>query len=552
MPFREVAVFEIKEVLRLWLRGEGYRSIGRLVRIDRRTARGYIEAAEAAGLVRDGDEEQITDVLLAVVVEAVRPARPRGHGGAWEALVPHQAQITTWVDPDGDDLTLVKVHDLLARRGVLVPYRTLHRFAVQRCGFGRAERTTVRLADPEPGSECQIDFGRMGLLFDPGSGRRRVVHALVVTACCSRHCLVWLTFHQTTEAVIAGLEAAWVFFGGVFRVVIPDNMSPIVDDADPLNPRFNQAFVEYAQARGFVIDTARVRHPRDKARVERGVPYVRRSFFAGEDFRDLLDAQARAERWCVEVAGLRVHGTTQRRPAEVFATEEAHLLLPAPGEPYDLPVYARPKVHRDHHIEVARALYSVPGNLIGRHVEVRADRALVRVSYRGQVVKVHPRLEPGRRVTDPADLPSEKTAYALRDIEHLRRLARSHGDAIGVYATALLDNPLPWTKMRQVYRLLGLVRRYGEARVEDACRRALEAEAIDVGLIGRMLERAVEPQAPLPGMGTVVSARFARDDAHFAVAGRERPHSSIDPACDRGIEANTAAGSGADVAEEAR
>jgi hypothetical protein len=172
----------------------------------------------------------------------------------------------------------------------------------------------------------------------------------------------------------------------------------------------------------------------------------------------------------------------------------------------------------------------------------------VRVSYRGQVVKVHPRLEPGRRATDPADLPSEKTAYALRDIEHLRRLAAGHGEAIGIYASALLDNPLPWTKMRQVYRLLGLVRRYGEARVEDACRRALEAEAVDVGLIGRMLERAVEPQAPLPGM--VVSARFARDDAHFAVQGRDCPHSGIDPPGDRGTDATTAAASSADVAEE--
>lgn len=271
MAFREVPVFEIKEVLRLWLRGEGYRAIERLARLDRRTARGYIEAAQAAGLVRDQGEDQLTDELIGAVVETVRPARPRGHGRAWEALVAHEARITVWLDPDGDDLTLTKVHDLLARRAVVVPYRTLHRFAVERCGFAKA-RTTVRLADPEPGRECQIDFGKMGLLFDPARGRRRVVHALVVTACCSRHCFVWLTFHQTTEAVIAGLEAAWRFFGGVFPVVIPDNMSPIVDKAHATEPRFNQAFVEYAQARGFVIDATRVGKPKDKARVERGVP----------------------------------------------------------------------------------------------------------------------------------------------------------------------------------------------------------------------------------------------------------------------------------------
>jgi len=120
--------------------------------------------------------------------------------------------------------------------------------------------------------------------------------------------------------------------------------------------------------------------------------------------------------------------------------------------------YATAKVHRDHHIEVAKALYSVPGDLIGVQVQVRADRALVRIYARGQLVKVHPRQPPGRRVTDPQDLPAERTAYALRDLDQLQRIAAGHGPAIGVHAAALLDHPLPWTKMRQVYALLGLVK----------------------------------------------------------------------------------------------
>jgi hypothetical protein len=188
-----------------------------------------------------------------------------------------------------------------------------------------------------------------------------------------------LTFQQTTEAVIAGCEAAWALFGGVFKTLIPDNMSAIVDGADPLEPRLNQTFVEYAQARGFVIDPARVRSPQDKPRVERQVQFVRGSFFAGETFVDLADAQRRAETWCRQRAGLRVHGTTQQRPAEVFAAEEAPRLLPAPATIYDVPIYATAKVQRDHHIEVARSLYSIPGALIGARVEVRADRTLVSV-----------------------------------------------------------------------------------------------------------------------------------------------------------------------------
>ncbi|MGH8934380.1 MAG: IS21 family transposase [Egibacteraceae bacterium] len=396
MVFREVSVTEIREVLRLWLRGEGLRSIAELCSPDRKTVRRYVQAAEAAGLKRDGGEAQLTDELLGVVVEAVRPVRPRGRGGAWERCVAERDRIKAWLD---EGVAVVKIGDLLARRGVRVPERTLHRFCVEEFGY-RRQATTVRVNDGEPGGEVQVDFARMGLIADP-SGRRRVVHALIFTAVFSRHLFVWLTHRQTLEDVIAGCDAAWAFFGGVFHVLVPDNLSPVVAQADATAPRFTDAFIEYAQARGFVIDPARVRRPQDKPRVERAVQYVRGSFFAGEDFRDLDDAQRRVERWCRQVAGTRIHGTIQARPLEVFRDCEQALLLPAPSGPYDLPVYRRAKVHRDHHIEVARALYSVPGGLIGQVVDVRADSALVRISHRGQVVKVHPRMPAGRRSTDP-------------------------------------------------------------------------------------------------------------------------------------------------------
>ena len=297
-------------------------------------------------------------------------------------------------------------------------------------------------------------------------------------------------------------------------------MSAIVDGADPLAPRLNQGFVEYAQARGFKIDPARVRSPQDKPRVERQVQFVRGSFFAGETFIDLADAQRRAEEWCAHRAGLRVHGTTQQRPSEVFAIEERPVLLPAPSGVYDVPIYTTAKVHRDHHIEVARSLYSVPGSLIGTRVEVRADTTLVRIFHRGQLVKVHPRQQPGHRVTDAEDLPSAKTVYAMRDLDRLQRMAADHGDSVGRFAAALLGHPLPWTKMRQVYALLGLVKRWGAARVDAACASAIEHEAINVGLIGRMLERGTETKTIEPvATRTALAGRFARDAKHFAVKG---------------------------------
>jgi Integrase core domain len=520
MSFREVQVHEIREVLRLWLRGEGFRGIERLAVVDRKTARRYVGAAGECGLVRDGNEAQLTDELIGQVCERVRPHRPDGHGEGWALLEAHHDELKRWLVDQ--HLNVRKAHDLLTRRGVHVPERTLHRYALEVLGVGRSSRrSTVPVADCEPGSECQVDFGKMGLVPDPVSGRNRVCWALIFTAVYSRHQFVWLSFRQTTEVVIEGCEAAWRFFGGVFKVLIPDNMGAIVDKADPLEPRINAAFMEYAQSRGFVIDPCRVRKPTDKPRVERVVAFTRGSMFAGEAFVDRDHAQRHAEGWCRGRAGLRMHGTTQCPPAQLFALEEQPHLLPAPTEPYDLPIYAKAKVHRDHHIEVAKALYSVPGeHLLGQRVDARADRQLVRVWFRGELVKVHPRKPPGGRSTDPADLPAEKTVYAMRDIEHLERLAASHGTAIGDYAAAVLDSPLPWTRMRQAYALLGLVKRFGADRVEAACAKALDAEAISVPLIGRMLARATEANAPdaPPGPAAAAPARFARDPSDFATA----------------------------------
>jgi uncharacterized protein (DUF58 family) len=124
-------------------------------------------------------------------------------------------------------------------------------------------------------------------------------------------------------------------------------------------------------------------------------------------------------------------------------------------------------------------------------------------------------------MTDPADLPAEKTAYAKRDVASLAAAARRHGDAVGVYADRLLDTDLPWTRMRQVYRLLGLVRRYGPGPVDTACQRALDLEVVNMTKIASMLEKATEntPQPPRPA--AAATARFARDPAEYRPAGTQ-------------------------------
>ena len=167
------------------------RQVAALAGVDRKTARRYVAAAVEAGLARDGGLGQLSDELVGQVAQVVRPVRPGGHGQAWGQLEACQEQISKQVK---QGLSVVKIGVLLERQGIVVPYRTLHRFCVERCGFGPTA-STVRVADGEPGAECQLDFGYLGLLADPVTGRQRKVHALIFTACYSRHMFVWLFLH---------------------------------------------------------------------------------------------------------------------------------------------------------------------------------------------------------------------------------------------------------------------------------------------------------------------------------------------------------------------
>lgn len=218
--------------------------------------------------------------------------------------------------------------------------------------------------------------------------------------------------------------------------------------------------------------------------------------------------------WCAERAGMRVHGTLQARPREVFHEFEAAALLPVP-DAYDVPIFRDVKVHRDFHVEVGKALYSVPGAYLGHQLQVRADRDLVKLYHRGRLVKTHPRQPAGGRSTDRDDLPEEKAGYALRDLTRLINTCAGHGSNIGIYAERLLDDPLPWTRMRAVYRLLGLVRRYGATPVDTACSRALDLDVVSVTKIASMLDKATEETLPLLPTGTTPAGRFARQPAEF-------------------------------------
>jgi transposase len=510
MPYREVTMIEVKEVLRLWLAGVAKKRIAARLGLDPKTVRRYVKAALAAGIHGDAT---LTDERLVVLMAALHASPGRSHGESWSACQGQRDWIERLLK---DRVRLSKIRRLLQRRGVRVPYPTLHRYAVAELGFGRTA-ATIPVADCGPGEELQLDTGWMTLLTPDATGKRRRIRAWIFTPVLSRYRFVYPCFAESTASAIEACEAAWAFYGGVFHTVLPDNTKAIVEQADALEPRINRAFLEYAQARGFHLDPTRVRRPRDKARVERAVASTRDDCFAGETLRDLDHAREHARHWCEHEYGMRRHTRTARMPREHFEAEERAALRPAPSAPYDVPLWADPKVARDQYAQVARALYSLPTRWVGTRLRARADSVTVRF-YRGsELVKTHPRQRPGGRATDPNDFPADKSACARRDVAFIERQAARHGRAIGRFAHALLEGPLPWTRMRRVYALIGLAKRYGDERVEAACVIALAAEMLDVRRLERMLQQAAPPAAPAPPGRVIALARYLRSPRQYAL-----------------------------------
>ena len=297
MSYREISMLEIKEVLRRKEAGDSARKIAREMGSDRKTVSRYLAAIQAAGI---GDAQVVDDAVLAALAHAVQQRPDVAPSPEGTKLQAQRAQLQAWL-AQKPPLRLVRVHELLARQGVTVGYTTLRRFVQRELGW-KQRPATVLLADTPPGQEAQADFGQMGLVTD-AQGRRRKLHVLVLTLSYSRYQFIYPTFEQTTQMVCEALDAGWRFFDGVVQRLVPDNASSMVLRASPTEPQLNRVFREYAEARGLLIDPARVRKPQDKGRVENQVAYIRRALVCRRAIPRRARGDSPARRGLVQTSG---------------------------------------------------------------------------------------------------------------------------------------------------------------------------------------------------------------------------------------------------------
>lgn len=377
----------------------------------------------------------------------------------------------------------------LVDSGFAAGYQSVRRF-VRKLQAGAAPEARV-VIQTEPGEECQVDYGEGPMVRDPHTGKYRRTRLFVLTLGCSRKSVRLLVFRSSARTWAELHEKAFRRLGGSTKVVVLDNLKEGVLTPDIYDPSMNPLYRDVMAHYGAVALPCRVRDPDRKGKVEAGVAHAQKTPLKGLRFETLEEAQTYLDRWEERWADTRIHGTMKRQVAAMFAEERPHLLL-LPIEPFRYYQYGERTVHLDGCVEVEAAYYGAPPGWIGRRVQVQWDARHVRLidPRDGQLLREHLRhARGGRRIKDE-DRP-KNTPLSTQQL--LARADRT-GAQIGAVCRGMHQSDGE-AAVRRILGMLSLVKKYGNATVEDACAAALEMGAGHYRFVRRYLER--RPAAPL-------------------------------------------------------
>ena len=389
------------------------------------------------------------------------------------------------------DLSAQRIYqDLVAEHGFAGSYYCVRRF-VRR--LEEAHDLPFRRIECDPGDEAQVDFGT-GAPLVGADGKRRKTHVFRIVLSHSRKAFSEAVARQTTDDFLRCLEDAFRHFGGVPRRLVLDNLKAAVSRADWFDPDLNPKVRSFGEHYGTVFMPTRPYTPRHKGKVERGVDYVQENALKGRRFTSLEEENRYLRVWELAVADTRVHGTTRRHVGTHFEEVERAALLPLPAEPFPSFREARRTVHRDGHIEVERAYYSVPPEDLARQVWVRWDARMVRVfNDRMEPLAVHVKHEPGRFSTQAPHIAAEKINGVERGAAwHLARVRR-----LGPQSTRWAEAVLAVRGVEAVRVLIGLLSladRHPAATLERACAIASSYGAYHLRTIRALIARDAAEQ----------------------------------------------------------
>jgi transposase len=455
-------MFQYRQVLVRLRQGDRDRDIARARLMGRRKAaqlravaahRGWLDPAVALP-----EDSEIAQAL----------ATAKRASSTISSLEPYREIVARWVE---QRVNGVAIHAALKREhGYTGSYSSVYRM-LKAIGANRPPDATVPLVF-EPGEAAQVDFGAGPILADPAANKPRRTWCFVMTLAFSRHQYVEFVWDQTVATWLGCHRRAFEWFGAVPQRLIIDNPKCAITRACARDPIVQRAYAECAEGYGFKIDPCPPADPQKKGIVEAGVKYVKGNFLPTREFRNLADLNTQARAWVMAEAGTRIHGTTRERPLERFDLERP-LMQRLPDIAPDLGSWHGVSVHRDCHVQHERILYSVPSALVGKRLWLRATDGCVAIYEDYRLVATHARgRKPGTRSTVLEHLPPAAQAFFARDRDWCMKQARTVGPACAELIDQLLADRVV-ERLRAAQGVLRFCERYGAARLEAACTRAL-------------------------------------------------------------------------------
>lgn len=503
MPFRKKDTLHIRELLRRLRAGQSERQVRTDTGLARDTIRRYKNWAQEQGLLAL-DTLPSAEHLQALLDDTLPPLLPPQNLSSLASYADFIASL-------GDDIEMAALYGRLRERGYMGSYSSVWRYVTKK----RAALPEVVLRiETDPGYEAQVDFGDAGRFRDPATQQMRRAYVFVMTLSFSRRCYAELVFDQSATTWLSAHVRAFAYFGGAPQRVVLDNLKAGVVKAAIDDPQVNRSYAELAEHYGFLIAPCRPRTPEHKGKVESGVHFVKRNFLPGREPEDIDRANQELRAWCDQV-GQRIHGTTKKRPCDLFEQHEKKALRPLPQKPYDLAVYKQVKLHRDGHVQFDGAYYSAPFRLVGQQLWVRGGLAEVSILTQDHhCAATHPRAkQAGERVTNLDHFPPQRVALLPRTPAALREEARRIGANTLSVVNEILSHPVI-DRTPSAARLLALAKKHAPERVEKACGRALHFCDARYSTVRDILAKGLENEAP-PVPKAPIATTFARTAAEL-------------------------------------
>ena len=490
MANKGLSMRKIREVLRLYhTAGLSSRAIARSLRASPATVGKYIRGAEEAGLSWPLPES-LDDVAL--------------HRRLFPAPVPSATQRPL---PDWSE-----VHRELRRKDVTLAlvwqeYKAAHREGLQYSWFCELYRAwaskldVVMRQEHRAGEKMFVDYaGRTVPVVDRRTGELRQTQVFVAVLGASNYTFAEATWTQTLPDWIASHVRALEFYDGCVELVIPDNLKPAVSRAHRYEPDTNPTYHDFARHYGVAVLAARVRKPRDKAKVEVGVQVVQRWILAAlrhRTFFSLAELNT-AIAQLLERLNARPFRKLPGSRRSLFEQLERPALRPLPTQRYVFAEWKKVRVNIDYHVEVDKHYYSVPHALVGRQLDVRLTANTMECIYRGQRIASHVRSSlKGRHTTADEHMPEKHRRMGQWTPERFIRWAEKIGPHTATLITTVLDSRRhPQQAFRSCLGILRLAKSYGDARLEAAACRALAIGATSYRSVESILTHRLDENPP--------------------------------------------------------